>query len=312
MDGPRVRVLFCDACGAPLDAHSWDAFVLCRYCASTNAVGAPLQSAMLDDGRPRLNVGGRTYVIEGRIAQGDASDVYRARWAMRLGELVVLKVNRSLKDADLLRRQFYTLERLAVASEASTAPIAARLPQPIAYGPIGASDRPQHWVAVYRWRSGFVHTLEDVLRIHPGGVDGRIAVWILKRSLEVLGYVHRAGIVHGAVLPPHLLIHPRDHGVCLVGFGTSAPIGQPSPAISRAWASWYPNGAAISPSTDLAQLGRCIRSIAADLASPVRELVAELESGRTTDAWDAAQRLGPASRSAYGPPAYNPLPMPGW
>lgn len=313
MQDARVRVLFCDACGAPLDAHSWDAFVLCRYCASTNAVGAPLRSAMLDDGRPRVNVGGRSYVIEGLIARGDAADVYRARWAMRLGELVVLKVNRSPRDADLLRREFLTLERLAVASDANTAGIAARLPQPIALGPYRGEHEKERWIAVYRWRSGFVHTSEDVLRVHPGGVDGRIAVWVLKRTLELLGYVHRARVVHGAVLPPHVLIHPRDHGVMLVGWGTSAPMGDPCPAISRTWSSFYPQGTTISPVTDLAQAARCVRSLASSLASPVGGLVAEIEAGQAgDDAWAIARRLGDASRAAYGPPAYNPLPMPGW
>src|SRR5262245_16781209 len=108
----RIRVLFCDACGAPLDARAWDAFVLCRYCSATNAVGAPVPGQIPDDGRPRINVGGRTYVIEGLLARGDASDVYRARWAMRLGELVVLKVNRSLRDGDLLRNEWRVLEQL--------------------------------------------------------------------------------------------------------------------------------------------------------------------------------------------------------
>lgn len=317
MDGARVRVLFCDACGAPLDARSWDAWILCRYCASANSVGAPPESAMVDDGRPRVNVGGRTYVIEGHIASGDTSEVYRARWAMRLGELVVLKVNRSLDDADLLRNEFRTLERLAVPSDPNTAALAARLPQPIAFGPY-ASPRSKdpasrRWVAVYRWRSGFVHTLEDVARVHPGGVDDRIAVWILKRTLELLGYVHRAGIVHGAVVPPHLVVHPRDHGVMLVGFGTSVPQGSRIPALSRRWASYYPQGREVGPGTDIVQAARSVRSISASLAGPVGALFAEIEAGRAgDDAWDTARRLSEASRVEHGPPAYNPLPMPGW
>lgn len=67
---------------------------------------------MPDDGRPRLHVGGRTYLLEGLLARGQACGVYRGRWVIRLGELVVLELLRSLADQDLLRREWAVLRHL--------------------------------------------------------------------------------------------------------------------------------------------------------------------------------------------------------
>jgi hypothetical protein len=315
------RVLFCDACGAPLDARAWDAFVLCRYCASTNRVGAPQPGTLPDDGRPRLSVGGRTYVIEGLLARGDVSDVYRARWSVRLGELVVLKVCRSAGDEDLLRREHRILEALVTSADASSASLASRLPQPIALGPVRVSDR-ERLVAVYRWHSGFLHTLPDIARAHPGGIDDPIVVWVTKRLLELLGFVHRAGVVHGAVLPPHVLVQPRNHGAMLVGFATATRAqgsgrAEPLPAISRAWAAHYGEEARtreVSPATDLAQLARSVKLVARpSLAGELASWLDSLQSQRgSADAWQRRDELIALSRRLYGPGSYHPLAMPGW
>ncbi|MEQ1503807.1 MAG: hypothetical protein ABMB14_16320 [Myxococcota bacterium] len=166
---------------------------------------------------------------------------------------------------------------------------------------------------MYGWHSGFVHTLHDVEVAHPGGVDPRIAVWVLRRLLELLGLIHRAGWVHGAVVPPHVLVHPRDHGAMLVGFGGAARIGNPRPPIGRRWTDWV-DGPVASPATDLGQAARCARGLASGgFADPVAALVDGLAAGRFGgSAWDAAEALRQASRAAYGPAAYNPLVMPGW
>jgi hypothetical protein len=315
------RVLFCDACGAPLDARAWDAFVLCRYCSSTNRVGAPQPGTLPDDGRPRISVGGRTYVLEGLLARGDVSDVYRARWSVRLGELVVLKVCRSSRDEDLLRREYNILESLCMSADSSSAGLASRLPQPIALGPVRTPDR-ERMVAVYRWPSGFLHTLPDIQRAHPGGIDDPIVVWMTKRLLELLGFVHRAGVVHGAVLPPHVLVHPRNHGTMLVGFATATRShgtsrGERLPALSRAWAAYYGEEARtreVSPATDLAQLARSMKLVARPaVASELSAWLDSLQSQRgSADAWQRRDELIDLSRRLFGPGGYHPLAMPGW
>ncbi len=337
MTDSRVRVLFCDRCGAPLDAPGWDAFVLCRFCRSTNTVGDALTSAMPDDGRPRVSLGGRVYVIEGLLARGDSADVFRARWAMRLGELCVLKVTRSLRDADLVRREWDAIQKLRASTVAGTEHFASLLPAPIARGVLRETtpegDVIERAAAVYQWRSGFVHTLAEVIDVHPEGIDGRIAVWVWKRLLEMLHFVHRAGMAHGAVLPSHVLVHPRDHGATLVGFATATTIGAALPARSRAFAAWYPSDSerAASPAHDLVMAARCVAAAVSpvtnrapttsttfappsSLPAPLFALLSEILHGvaPSTTAWTLRERLNAASSEAYGPARYSPLTMPGW
>ena len=117
-----MRVLFCESCGAPLDAPWTEIVLVCPHCGAQNAPGrliGQVISSTPNDGRPRLNLNGRTYVLEGQLAQGDSANVYKARWAMRLGEAVVIKVQRAEADTDLLRREYEALKRLTEASDLS-------------------------------------------------------------------------------------------------------------------------------------------------------------------------------------------------
>ena len=68
--------------------------------------------------------------------------------------------------------------------------------------------------------------------------------WIWRRLLLVLGYAHDHDVVHGAVLPPHILIHPEAHGLLLVDWTSSVldahGTGAHIPAISPEYETWYP------------------------------------------------------------------------
>jgi len=309
-----------------LEARWSEIVIECRYCGAQSlpgGAGAPVPSSIPDDGRPRLALGGRTYLILGLLARGDSSYVHFARWVRRLGELVVVKVLRAPDDADLMRREHAFLERLRASPAPGSERFVDRIPEPIALGPVRYRQR-EHMVAVHRWRSGFLHTLEDVRRHHPAGVEPGVAVWIFKRLLEVLQWAHRSGVAHGAVLPPHVLVHPRDHGAMLLGWSTAIALAGGSSARSIAvnsdWESWYPADRTASPTHDIAMAARCVLWVsgADNLATPCRlpgglaELLATAASGAFSDALDLIDRVTERSLTELGPPAYCPLAMPGW
>jgi hypothetical protein len=323
-----IQALECPHCGAPIAPTISKDLVVCAYCHRT-LVGVPgaswgmaLRAAdeALDpsiDPRRAWTIAGRRYVVAGRLASGESSDVFAAERTGRVRERVIVKVLRTRDDADLIEREWRAVHSMHE-SQAQGAPFfSTLLPQPVGRGKIEG-----HVALVYRWRSGFVHTLADVLRAFPGGVDPRAAVWMWRRTLELLGWVHASGWVHGAVLPRHLLVHARDHGVVLCGWScASANATSVVPAIVDADRALYPPSAA-APATaalDVAMAARCIAHVLGGDASalpssvpaPLAEIVlAFANARRTDDAWVAKERVAAAAVECFGPSRYVPFEMP--
>jgi hypothetical protein len=142
----------------------------------------------------------------------------------------------------------------------------------------------------------------------------------------MLGWVHASGWVHGAILPRHLLVHPRDHGVVFAGWSCAVPIAsrEPVPAIVDAERDVYPEGstrAPVDPTFDLTMSGRVIAKalggscddVPPGVPRPIAELVRAVARGAwSDDAWTLKSRVGEAAGEAYGPPKYHRLEMPGW
>lgn len=335
-----ITVLECPHCGAglPLEAVASGVYV-CTYCKRALLIHAeswrPRPAVEAVDppafpDRPRVKVGDATYIVHGRLAQGEGCDVFLGQRDARITEMVVLKVLRALKDRDLLAREWKSLAALQSSSAQGAEHFTTLLPQPVQHAPVlGESER---MVSVFRWRSGFQHTFEDIRKAFPEGVEGQTAVWLWKRTLELLGFIHRSGYVHGAILPAHLLVHPRDHGVVLCGFSRAtryfAASPEKLPATSAGAESFYPSevwrGEAPSPSTDLTMVARCVTWVLSgdalrvpeSVPAPIRNLLEAYGAceGRrpTEEAWDLMGIVGIAGKQAYGPPRYHPFKMPGW
>ncbi len=308
-----MRIFLCESCGGPIDAPWAELVIVCSYCGAQNFDGRMLEPvapyAPLDK-RPRLNLGGRSYVVEGPLGVGDSTRIYRARWVMRLGELVYLKLLTAQADADLVRNEWVTLGALRRSRAERADHFVMRLPAPVAHGLI-TTDTPR-LASVFGWLPGFSHTLSAVEREHPQGVDGRIGVWMLTRLLELLGFVHRSGYVHGAVTPDHVLIHPRDHGATLIGWTLAQTHGGSPPLLGmpQKWRELYGSVAHAEPPLDIAMACRTIARVTR-FEGPLQRVLESGVSGRA-DAWTLADQLRAASRQVYGPPAYNPLILRGW
>ena len=333
-----LRALSCPACGAPLPPNARRAVVVCPFCKASVTDDGPVvfaasfKQALADlekgnaDPRPRVRIAGLPYSVNGRLARGDSSDVFLAERAHPITERVIVKVLRAGSDRDLFEREWEMLEALHACESDGSVQFGRRLPALVARGRVeGTELRAQ----VHRAASGFVDTAEDVMRAYPRGVDGRHAVWIWRRILEMLGWVHRSGFVHGAVLPAHLVVHTRDHGVMLVGWSCATRTGERAglPVIRDSQRDLYPEEllrvAAPSAATDLAMTARCIARVLGGSAEalppsvpePLRALIAASSTLRgltTDDAWEMKQQVGTAAHQAYGPARYHRFSMPGW
>jgi serine/threonine protein kinase len=98
-------------------------------------------------------------------------------------------------------------------------------------------------VNVLSYQKGW-YSLKEVREAYPHGIDARDVAWIWRRLLVALGLAHANHVIHGAVLPTHVLISPDQHGVMLIDWSYAvlqpATTGEYISAISSTYREWYP------------------------------------------------------------------------
>lgn len=194
---------------------------------------------------------------------------YRLTDAKIAGDIAVLYKGSADGDADVLVKipASVTVNDM-MAAEASATKALAKSPEwTDGYYPKLLESFKVHYsdgdriVNVFRRKAGYV-PLTAVREAYPGGVDGRHFVWMCNRLLNALAFAHAIDLVHGAVLPSHVLVEPETHGMLLVGWGQSAKIGERVKTVSPSYRSWYPPevlaGRSVSPATDIYMAAFCM------------------------------------------------------
>jgi hypothetical protein len=251
-----------------------------------------------------------SYRVGALVAAGDIADLHDVDAGSAL-----LKVPRGPADNDLMAAAAAALTRLARDGD-------ARHP---AYGPrLRESFTHQDHEGVRRTLSvidrchGFVG-LDEVARAHPDGVDPRDAAWMWRRLLVALGWAHRAGVVHGAVLPAHVLIHPGEHGLVLVDWCYSVAPGRPLTALVAAHRDDYPPEVRArrpaTPATDIhLATGTIRRLIGGRMPQRMRRFADGCMQAaprmRPQDAWRLLAELDELLDDLYGPRTFRPFAMP--
>lgn len=212
--------LNCPQCGGVLPRQAIWRTVACPYCDATvtrseSVVDVArfheaLQRFQNDPAGHDARCGERRYRILRHLYIGTSSRVMLARRCGRQGEHVVLKFDNAAK----LGREHDILRQLQADTSSGSAYFSQRLPESIALGPDGKGGT----VLVLRHPPGYWGSLAEVHHHYATGIDARHVVWMWRRALEVLAHVHSIGWSHGAVSPEHMLVHPADHGVFLVGW----------------------------------------------------------------------------------------------
>jgi hypothetical protein len=336
------HAIMCPQCNAPLAPHRFARSVVCSYCGTTVQLDESSVSAERFRDAFRIwnspqsyqisswfSIGESHWALDKCIAQGDIADVYvgqRARWPT---ELAIIKILRDHQDIALLDNEWEILNILQ-RSEAPGADVFSTLiPQPILHGNITGGTGLGQRVNIFRWASGFRHTFEEVLQAYPQGIPPRASIWIWRRILEILSYLHNSEVVHGAVLPSHLLVQENEHGVRLVGYSAAGQFGQKMPTISNRYTSFYPTsvraGSRLTPQLDLMMSARCIiailggdpqtaslpRAVPPRLARLVQEVAFNESSSSAHDsAWSIREELGTLAKELFGAPQFIPIQMP--
>ena len=198
-----------------------------------------------------------THDVVAEREPGDLSQTYRT--VTRLGGIEragFMKVVSDPRNGDLLQRETAALKRLhGPDTNPKWHPYVSELLDSFQYSEAG---KPRRQANVLAALDGFL-SLEELSNRFGGALPAVHVAWIWRRLLATLGSSHDAGVVHGAVLPPHVMILPDQHGVTLVDWSYSSLLEDrkfaPLVAIVDRYREWYPDEvfakAAPTPATDI-------------------------------------------------------------
>lgn len=306
--------LSCPQCSAPLPRVALWRSVKCASCGSlitkTESVvmrdtfRKALERARQGHGASGSGIecGGHGYELLGKTGDGMISEVYLARRTGPMPLLATLKISSSKSAAAAYAREAEVLRELTSWDGAAGAFFSQVLPQVITHGVV-AGDSGRH-ALVLRYSTGYWGSLAALNQRFPQGIDPRHAVWIWRRMLGTLGPLHSRGWAHGDVRPEHALVHPRDHGVRLIG-----------------WASAQKDAGAKERAIDLRRSARVVLvllngindadAVQGHVPAPLAELVTEasrdLDFCRAQGAQGLDVLLRDRARTAFGPPSFVPL-----
>lgn len=263
-----------------------------------------------------LTGGLHTYALGPVLAEGDLATLHTAHHDHD-GERrpAVLKIPREQRDNDLLEHEADVLTRLRTVGEERHRAYAPALIESFDHR---AADGSRRRVNALEPLTGF-HTLAEVAAAHPGGLDPRDAAWMWRRLLTALGWAHRARLVHGAVFPEHVLIHPQLHGLVLADWCYATATGTDLPVLIYRHADDYPEEARghlpATAATDIHLASACVAALMGERApAPMRAFLHGCtlpeQHRRPQDAWALLAELDDLLDRLYGPRTFRPFTMP--
>lgn len=258
------------------------------------------------------------YQVGGLVREGDVANLIGA--TDEAGAQVLLKGARDPSDDDLLVNEAKQLQALSAAD-----PKYVRYLQPLRDTFVAVdSARRRRTINVFERLDGW-WTL-DAVRSRCPRLAIEHGVWMFNRLLEVLGYIHRQGLVHGAVVPSHVMAFsstaapsPWDHGIKLIDWCYAVRPGTPIAAYAPPWASLYaPEVMAkrpATPATDIYMAARTIMfvlpaSVPTYLASFLRGCALANPAARPDDAWALLDEFKDYMLRHYGRKKYVQFTLP--
>nr|WP_221377758.1 molecular chaperone DnaJ [Actinoplanes polyasparticus] len=233
-----------------------------------------------------------------RVAVGDIADL------MTGDDGSLLKIPRSPADNDLMEAEAVALQALRDKGDPKFRPYAPRLIESYLHED---GERRRRRVNVLERLAGFVPLSDLTTRRDP-----RDVAWIWRRLLVGLGWAHRAGVVHGAILEEHVLIHPGQHGVALVDWCYST--AHVKAIVAKRRNAYPPEVLAAKtagPATDIYMATGLMNRIADDLPPALKKFADgcsyDKPRMRPQDAWRLLGELDEVLHSLYGPRTFRPF-----
>jgi serine/threonine protein kinase len=297
---------------------TWYSAALAKIAAGTYGDRTPFVAQPVHAETHVIKAPKRQYVVSERIGHdGDLADVYRCVYSEgHTDKAAAFKIARSPADNDLLENESKILSTLYPESQAKEGYY--RLLPKLCDSFVLQGNGIRRRVNILSLAEGYV-SIADVKRAYPNGLDYRDAAWMFKRVLMVLGFVHRSGLVHGAVLTAHVLVHPIRHGAKLIDWCYAVQSGQRIRALSKPEKHLYAPEVAKKepalPQTDIYMLAATMKTLIGPSCPEHLQVFLSTclfanPNRRPHDAWTLHEEFDELLFRLVGKPAYRPLTMP--
>jgi hypothetical protein len=246
----------------------------------------------------------RSYDLIRRINIGDISDIWIGKWE---NIYYIIKIGRFKND--LLKNEYKNIMKYCKA--AGTTHYLDLINTPCESFQVNGKT-----INVFMYESGYFN-LEDLYK-KMERLDGVHIAWIFNRLLAGLGLIHRIDIIHGAILPSHILIHPITHCIKIIGWGQNVNNGEVLRNGSSIWKHFYPlevvNKKPVGPGTDIYMSSMCMAWLNTRLPEPMMKFLKSLQMPglkmRPDDAWSLQNEWNEILKKVYGEPIYHELIVP--
>ena len=241
----------------------------------------------------------RAYRMGRVFARGDIAELFADGDAL-------IKVPRQPGDNDLMEAEARALRALWLDGDPKFRPYAPRLVETFVHED---DRRRRRRVNVLERQRGMI----SLAGLGDRERDPRDVAWIWRRLLTALGWAHRAGVVHGAVLAEHVLIHPEEHGLVLIDWCYA---GHRPEAIVKASETFYPPEVLLDrtagPATDIYMATMLMtRLIGPRIPASLRRFAAgctyDAPRMRPQDAWALLGEFDDLIHQLYGPRKFRPF-----
>lgn len=263
----------------------------------------------------------RQYVVIEPMASGDIADLYRGVMVLGSGNTdVVLKVVRDPDDNEFGENEARIIKYLRADKDGES--LHQYLPNLVEsfFMKEDGKGKPR-LVNVFPDRVG-LYSIAEILEIYYTGVELRHLIWMWKRVLGIMGYVHSLGVVHGAILPSHILYHIQSHGVLVVDWSYAVQnperSGERIRAISEEYKDYYApeifQKRSPTPATDIYMIAKCMTkllngdvktgevapAVPQELRDILRDSTRAAPSERPSDAWELHRKLDELVPKIFG------------
>ncbi len=259
------------------------------------------------------------YTVKERIASGDIAEIYGAE--NKDGASVVLKVARNPVNNDLLVNESQTLAWLRTDAPSKDLKVMVHVPLLLDSFELNQAGKVKR-VNVLKRQAPNYYTLSQVMDAYPDGLELADVAWMWNRLLGALLAAHQSGLVHGAVIPEHVLVcdsGSEEHNGVLVDWCYAVKKGQPLKAVVPNRKDIYPpevfDKKPVDFGVDLYMAAKCAKMLLGNL--PVHRKIDGLFKAcwltprhRTQDVWELYSDFGAVLRELFGPRKFHKFTMP--